>query len=108
MNTIQSEYILTVGLEIHAELRTRTKMFCDSKNDPDEVRPNVNVCPICVGHPGTLPVMNKEAVRHVLKVGLALGGRLADFTEFTSIPGQLRGVDTPAIDVVTVDSTSGS
>ena len=57
-------------------------MFCDSKNDPDEVRPNVNVCPICVGHPGTLPVMNKEAVRHVLKVGLALGGRLADFTEF--------------------------
>lgn len=76
------DYILTVGLEIHAELKTRTKMFCDSKNDPDESRPNVNICPICLGHPGTLPVINKDAVRHILKVGLALGGRIADFTEF--------------------------
>ena len=79
---MQSEYILTVGLEIHAELKTRTKMFCDSKNDSDEIRPNVNVCPICMGHPGVLPVMNKEAVKHVLKIGLALNGKLADFTEF--------------------------
>lgn len=77
-----SDYILTVGLEIHAELKTRTKMFCDSKNDPDETRPNVNICPICMGHPGTLPVMNREAVKHVLRVGLALDGKLADFTEF--------------------------
>lgn len=75
-------YILTVGLEIHAELRTQTKMFCNSMNAPDEVRPNSNVCPICMGHPGTLPVINKQAVKHVLKVGLALGGTLADFTEF--------------------------
>ncbi len=77
-----NEYILTVGLEVHAELKTRTKMFCDSRNDADETRPNVNVCPVCMGHPGTLPVINKEAVKHVLKVGLALGGKLADFTEF--------------------------
>lgn len=76
------EYITTVGLEIHAELKTRTKMFCDSKNDPDEKRPNANVCPVCMGHPGTLPVPNKEAVKHVLKVGVAVGGTLADFTEF--------------------------
>ena len=72
----------TIGLEIHAELKTRTKMFCDSPNDMDERRPNVNVCPICMAHPGTLPVINKEAVRHVLRVGTALGGKLADFTEF--------------------------
>lgn len=77
-----SDYHLTVGLEIHAELKTRTKMFCDSKNDSNEVRPNVNVCPVCLGHPGTLPTINKEAVGHVLKVGLALGGAVADFTEF--------------------------
>ncbi len=76
------KYTPTIGLEIHAELKTRTKMFCDSKNDPDEVRPNVNVCPICLGHPGTLPVINKEAVKHVLKVGLAVEGTIADFTEF--------------------------
>lgn len=77
-----TDYIPTIGLEIHAELKTRTKMFCNSKNDPDEKSPNVNVCPVCMGHPGTLPVINKEAVKHVLQVGVALGGTLADFTEF--------------------------
>ncbi|MAG12274.1 Asp-tRNA(Asn)/Glu-tRNA(Gln) amidotransferase GatCAB subunit B [bacterium] len=76
------EYKPTIGLEIHAELKTRTKMFCDSKNDPDEPKPNVNICPICMAHPGTLPVINKEAVKHVLRVGTAVGGKLADFTEF--------------------------
>jgi len=75
-------YRPTIGLEVHAELKTRTKMFCDSANDPDETRPNVNVCPICLAHPGTLPVINKEAVRHVLRLGTAIGGTLADFTEF--------------------------
>lgn len=57
-------------------------MFCNSKNDPDEVRPNVNVCPVCMAHPGTLPVVNHEAVKHVLTVGAALSGTLADYTEF--------------------------
>lgn len=75
-------YEATIGLEIHAELKTRTKMFCDSKNDPDEEHPNVNVCPVCLAHPGTLPVINGEAVKQVLRVGLALGGDLADYTEF--------------------------
>jgi len=77
-----SDYKLTVGLEIHAELNTRTKMFCDSKNDADEARPNVNVCPVCLGYPGTLPVINFEAVRSVLTLGMAVGGELADYTEF--------------------------
>ncbi|MDP6388122.1 MAG: Asp-tRNA(Asn)/Glu-tRNA(Gln) amidotransferase subunit GatB [Candidatus Pacebacteria bacterium] len=76
------KYEPTIGLEIHAELKTRTKMFCNSKNDPNEKKSNVNVCPICMGHPGTLPVINKEAVKHVLKVGVAVEGKLADFTEF--------------------------
>lgn len=77
-----SEYIPTIGLEIHAELRTKTKMFCNSKNDTDEQSPNTNICPVCLAHPGTLPVVNKEAVRHVLKVGTAIGATLADYTEF--------------------------
>ncbi|MEJ0053531.1 MAG: Asp-tRNA(Asn)/Glu-tRNA(Gln) amidotransferase subunit GatB [bacterium] len=76
------KYRPTIGLEVHAELKTRTKMFCDSKNDSREVRPNVNICPICLAHPGTLPTINKEAVRHVLRVGTALGATLADFSEF--------------------------
>jgi aspartyl-tRNA(Asn)/glutamyl-tRNA(Gln) amidotransferase subunit B len=76
------KYFPTIGLEIHAELKTNSKMFCGCKNDPDESNPNVNVCPVCMGHPGTLPVINKEAVKSVLKVGIALGSELADFTEF--------------------------
>lgn len=75
-------YTPTIGLEIHAELKTATKMFCRSKNDPSETRPNVNICPVCLAHPGTLPVINKEAVRSVLRVGCAVGGTLADYTEF--------------------------
>ncbi|MDO8565015.1 MAG: Asp-tRNA(Asn)/Glu-tRNA(Gln) amidotransferase subunit GatB [bacterium] len=81
-NSKIENYALTVGLEVHVELNTRTKMFCDSKNDPDETRPNVNICPVCMGHPGTLPVINKEAVKSVLRLGVAVGGELADYTEF--------------------------
>jgi len=79
MNT---QYYTTIGLEIHAELKTRSKMFCDCINNPDEKTPNTNICPICLAHPGTLPVINKKAVESVIKVGLALGGNIADFTEF--------------------------
>ncbi|HEY4524751.1 MAG TPA: Asp-tRNA(Asn)/Glu-tRNA(Gln) amidotransferase subunit GatB, partial [Candidatus Paceibacterota bacterium] len=77
-----SEYVPTIGLEVHAELKTRTKMFCDSANDPFAAEANTHVCPICLAHPGTLPVVNKEAVRHVLRVGTAIGVALADYTEF--------------------------
>jgi aspartyl-tRNA(Asn)/glutamyl-tRNA(Gln) amidotransferase subunit B len=64
---------LVVGLEIHAELRTNTKMFCNCPNDSMETHPNVNICPVCLGHPGTLPYPNKAAIEAVLKVGGALG-----------------------------------
>lgn len=79
---METAYRPTIGLEIHAELATATKLFCDSANDPDEEQPNVNVCPICLAHPGTLPVVNHEAIRHILRVGSALGGTLTDFSEF--------------------------
>ncbi len=75
-------YVATIGLEVHAELKTKTKMFCNSVNDPDEERPNHNVCPICMGHPGTLPTLNKEAIKHVLKVGHSINAKIADFTEW--------------------------
>jgi aspartyl-tRNA(Asn)/glutamyl-tRNA(Gln) amidotransferase subunit B len=76
------EYKLTVGLEVHAELSTKTKMFCDCINNPEEEKPNLNVCPVCMGYPGTLPVINKEAVRQVLRFGAAVNGNIADYTEF--------------------------
>lgn len=76
------KYQPTIGLEIHAELKTQTKMFCDSLNDPEEKHPNVNVCPVCVGHPGTLPTINKKAVESVLKIGMALSGDIPQFSKF--------------------------
>src|SRR3989338_1123256 len=75
-------YKPTIGLEIHAELKTQTKMFCGCPNNPDEKDINVNVCPICMGYPGTLPVINKEAVKHVLRTGVSIKGDIADFSEF--------------------------
>lgn len=75
-------YTTTIGLEIHAELKTNTKMFCNSKNEPHHGEPNAHVCPVCMAHPGTLPVINKTAVMHVCKVGLALQGEVAEYTEF--------------------------
>jgi aspartyl-tRNA(Asn)/glutamyl-tRNA(Gln) amidotransferase subunit B len=77
-----NKYYPTVGLEIHAELKTNTKMFCGCKNDPDEERPNINICPVCMAHPGALPVPNKQAIENVIKVGLAIDGKIADFSEF--------------------------
>jgi aspartyl-tRNA(Asn)/glutamyl-tRNA(Gln) amidotransferase subunit B len=76
------DYKITIGLEIHAELKTQTKMFCGCLNRPDEKNPNTNICPVCMGYPGTLPVINKSAVKKVFLVGSALGSTLAAFTEF--------------------------
>lgn len=77
-----SKYTPTIGLEIHAELNTRTKMFCDCLNDPEETRPNFNVCPVCLAHPGVLPTINQAAVKSVIKLGLALGARIPEFSKF--------------------------
>ena len=76
------EYIPTIGLEVHIELKTKTKMFCSCLNDPDEKHPNVNICPICTGQPGTLPVINKEAVRKTIKTGLALNCQISEYSQF--------------------------
>ena len=76
------DYIPTIGLEIHAELKTNTKMFSNSRNNPDEETPNLNINPVDVGHPGTLPTINKKAIEHMVKIGLAVGGEIANYTEF--------------------------
>lgn len=72
----------TIGLEVHIELNTKSKMFCSCFNDPNEKDPNVNVCPVCLGHPGTLPVINQEAVKKVIKTGLALGCQISKESGF--------------------------
>ena len=77
-----SEYKPTIGIEVHAELKTKSKMFCGCKNDPHDGEPNSLTCPVCLAHPGTLPVVNKHAVQKVLLVGRALGGEIATYSEF--------------------------
>ncbi|MCP6719445.1 MAG: Asp-tRNA(Asn)/Glu-tRNA(Gln) amidotransferase subunit GatB [Patescibacteria group bacterium] len=78
----KSEFKPVIGLEIHAELRTKSKMFCGCANDSDEHHPNVNICQICLGHPGTLPVINQGAVREVIKSGLALNCKILKESKF--------------------------
>lgn len=80
--TTNEAYTPTIGIEVHAELKTNTKMFCGCTNDPHAAEANTHICPVCMGHPGTLPVVNREAVSYVLKVGSALNAETAHFTEF--------------------------
>ncbi len=61
-----------IGLEIHIQMKTKSKMFCSCSNESDEAEPNTHVCPICLGHPGTLPVANKRAVEYGVMMALAL------------------------------------
>jgi len=76
------EYKVVIGLEIHSELKTQSKMFCDCFNNPNENDPNTNICPICMGHPGSLPVINQKAIEFVIKTGLALNGQIPDNAKF--------------------------
>jgi aspartyl-tRNA(Asn)/glutamyl-tRNA(Gln) amidotransferase subunit B len=65
-----------IGLECHVELSTRTKMFCGCLNGFG-AEPNTHVCPVCLGHPGSLPVPNRAAIESILRIGLALDSRIA-------------------------------
>lgn len=75
-------YETVIGIEIHVELNTKTKMFCGCLNNSDEKIPNLNICPVCTAQPGTLPVINEEAVRKVIKAGLALSCEIAQKSKF--------------------------
>ena len=74
-------------MEIHVQLKTQTKMFCDCLNETwkigvEDLKPNKNTCPVCLGHPGTLPVANKSAIEFVIKAGLALNCKIAENSKF--------------------------
>lgn len=76
-----SEYIPSIGLEVHVQLKTKSKMFCACKTY-DETEPNTHTCPVCLGYPGALPVMNREAIRKTVMAGLLIGSRINTFSRF--------------------------
>lgn len=77
----KTEYETVIGLEVHAQLKTKTKIFCSCPVDFG-VEPNKNVCPVCLGMPGVLPVLNRQVVAFAIKTGLALGCEIANHCKF--------------------------
>lgn len=76
-------YKPTIGLEIHAELKTKSKMFCACENGLGvEKEPNKHICPVCTAQPGSLPVPNKQAVENIIKIGLALNSKIQNEFRF--------------------------
>jgi aspartyl-tRNA(Asn)/glutamyl-tRNA(Gln) amidotransferase subunit B len=71
-----------IGLEIHVQLKTKSKMFCGCSNRGEYEPPNTTICPICTGHPGVLPVINKEAIKMGVLAGIALNCRINEISKF--------------------------
>jgi len=78
----KNKLIPIIGMEIHVELKTNSKMFCGCKNDPFHSAPNTNICPVCTGQPGSLPVPNKKALEWVIKIGQALNCKIRPLSKF--------------------------
>ncbi len=75
-------YQTVIGLEVHAQLLTKSKMYCGCSADYASAPPNTHVCPVCLGMPGVLPVINKQAVEYTMMTALALNCAISDFTRF--------------------------
>ncbi|MHB8993514.1 MAG: Asp-tRNA(Asn)/Glu-tRNA(Gln) amidotransferase subunit GatB, partial [Chloroflexota bacterium] len=76
------EYEPVIGLEVHAQLLTESKMFCSCSADYAGAAPNTHVCPVCLGMPGVLPVMNRKAVEYTVMTALALSCQIPEFSKF--------------------------
>jgi aspartyl-tRNA(Asn)/glutamyl-tRNA(Gln) amidotransferase subunit B len=76
-----SKYETVIGLEVHVELSTKSKIFCGCSTEFG-APPNTNTCPVCLGHPGVLPVLNKQAVNFAMKAAMALNCEIAEYSKF--------------------------
>ncbi len=77
-----AKYIPVIGMEVHVELKTKSKMFCSCVNDPELKEPNINICDVCLAHPGTLPVPNRAAIEWTVLIGQALGCNIRELSKF--------------------------
>ncbi|HEY4189391.1 MAG TPA: Asp-tRNA(Asn)/Glu-tRNA(Gln) amidotransferase subunit GatB [Candidatus Limnocylindrales bacterium] len=79
---VMDRYEAVIGIEIHCQLKTASKMFCGCSTAYDGAAPNTHVCPVCLGLPGTLPVINRRAVEFVIATGLAIEGHIPERTQW--------------------------
>ena len=79
---VKGKYYPTIGIECHVQLKTKTKLFSGVANDARGAEPNTLISPICLGLPGTLPVLNGMAVDLAIKAGLALRAEIAEISHF--------------------------
>jgi aspartyl-tRNA(Asn)/glutamyl-tRNA(Gln) amidotransferase subunit B len=79
---VKGKYYPTIGIECHVQLKTKTKLFAGVGNDAREAEPNTLITPLCIGMPGTLPVLNAEAVKLTIRAGLALRAEIAEVSHF--------------------------
>lgn len=78
----EGRYVADIGIECHVQLKTNSKLFCSCSNDSRQSEPNTNICPVCMGMPGTLPVLNRGAVELAIRAGEALNSVVAENTKF--------------------------
>lgn len=78
---VKTQYECVIGLETHCQLKTNTKVFCNCSTEFD-TPPNTNICPVCMGYPGVLPVLNQKVLEYAVKAGLALNCEIAPFSKF--------------------------
>ena len=78
--TLYKGYEMVIGLEVHVELKTKTKIFCSCPTTFGAL-PNTQCCPVCMGYPGTLPVLNKKVVEYAVKAGLATNCKIANYSK---------------------------
>ncbi|MGE6231110.1 Asp-tRNA(Asn)/Glu-tRNA(Gln) amidotransferase subunit GatB [Paenibacillus chitinolyticus] len=81
MSATETKYETVIGLEVHVELHTNSKIFCGCSTSFG-APPNTHTCPVCLGHPGVLPVLNRQAVEYAMKAAMALNCEIADVTKF--------------------------
>ena len=90
-----TEFETVIGLEVHSQLITKSKMFCACSADYSGAEPNTHVCPVCLGMPGVLPVINERAIEFITMTGLALNCKIAEFSKFDRknyhYPDQMKG-----------------
>ena len=95
MTAVATEFETVIGLEVHCQLVTKSKMFCGCSPDYSGADPNTHVCPVCMGMPGVLPVINEKAIEFIVMTGLALNCQIAEFSKFDRknyhYPDQMKG-----------------